>query len=279
MSPSGRFTNREAARFSGERVGFSFGENWTKLLGGVDEPRLAHAERSLTESFAGEDLSGRVFVDLGAGSGLFSLAAARLGAARVVSVDVDPFSLACAAELRHRFAPRVRWDVHRGSALDRDFLATLPRADVLYSWGVLHHTGAMWSAVGNALGLLAPGGLACIALYNRPNKLRLHMALKRTYNRMPRPLRPLLAGAYAGAQLGRVALRGGNPLEHVRKYPERERGMSFWRDVEDWLGGLPYEFAEVDDVRDFVRARDLAVVRVRRQGPGGNDEFLIRRPS
>src|SRR5205814_6290299 len=129
------------------------------------------------------------------------------------------------------------WKVEQGSILDEGFRRAMPPADRVYSWGVLHHTGAMWEAVAAALELVAPNGLFCLALYTRPRLLPVHMALKRTYNRLPAGLRPALTGAVAGAKLGkRVLVHRQNPVSYVREYGRSSRGMSFWRDIEDWLG-------------------------------------------
>ncbi len=226
--------NREAAERSGEAVGFSFGENWQRYLKGFDDRKLEQAKASLVASFGGAELAGHSFLDLGCGSGIFSLAARRLGA-KVTSVDIDPASVACAEHLRGAGDPE--WTIVRQSVLDP---TGLPSADRVYSWGVLHHTGAMWEAVDKALGLVAPGGMACIALYNWPNRVETHMKLKRLYNRLPVVGRKLLTWAFGG----RVLLRGlivhhRNPITHVRMYGENARGMSFWRDQADWLGDSP----------------------------------------
>src|SRR5918911_286314 len=126
----------EVAR--GER--FEFGRNWAKFLALLNEQRIADAENSLRQMLECEDLKGRSFLDIGSGSGLFSLAARRLGA-RVHSFDYDPHSVACTMELRRRFCPEdAAWTVETGSALDADYLKRLGRFDVVYSWGVLHHT-------------------------------------------------------------------------------------------------------------------------------------------
>ncbi len=52
-----------------------------------------------------ETLAGNSFLDVGSGSGLFSLAAMRLGADRVHSFDYDPQSVGCTKELKRRFPP------------------------------------------------------------------------------------------------------------------------------------------------------------------------------
>src|SRR3954453_10925637 len=136
---------------------FEFGENWARFLAVVDESRIVEAERSLREMLGVERLDGRSFLDIGSGSGLFSLAAVRLGAERVHSFDFDPSSVGCTLELRRRYGADADWAVEQGSALDTAYLARLGTFDVVYSWGVLHHTGDMWRALGNVARLVAPG--------------------------------------------------------------------------------------------------------------------------
>ena len=262
--------NREAASRTGERIGFSFGENWQRYLESFDDAKLAQAQESLTASFAGAEISGHTFLDLGCGSGIFSLAARRLGAT-VTSVDVDPASAACARGLR---GDDPGWTVVEQSVLEP---TGLPEADRVYSWGVLHHTGAMWEAVGKALGLVKPGGLACIALYNWPHAPSVQMWLKRTYNRSGRVVRGMLAIAYASAWLllGTVKNRR-NPVRYVRSYGDSARGMSFWRDVVDWLGGLPCEFTDVAEFRRRLPP-GYELVHVLERAPGACNEYLVRR--
>src|SRR3982751_2154040 len=149
---------------NGER--FEFGKNWTAFLAVLDEERIAKAEESLKNMLEVEDLDGKTFLDIGSGSGLFSLAARRLGA-KVHSFDFDSNSFACTQELRNRYFPNdPNWRVEQGSALDADYLATLGEFDVVYSWGVLHHTGEMWRALKNAVIPTRTGGKLFIAIYN-----------------------------------------------------------------------------------------------------------------
>ena len=153
---------REVAQ--GER--FEFGKNWAKFLELLNEQRIAEAEASLRQMLECDDLKGKSFLDIGSGSGLFSLAARRLGA-RVHSFDYDPHSVACTAELRRRYFPADEaWTVESGSALDAEYLRGLGQFDIVYSWGVLHHTGEMWRALDNAHLPVAPGGRLFIAIYN-----------------------------------------------------------------------------------------------------------------
>lgn len=263
--------NDEAAERSGERIGFSFGENWQRYLDEIDADRLREAEESLAESFAGESFAGETFVDLGCGSGVFSLAARHLGA-HVTSVDVDPASVACAERLREK--EDDQWDVRLASVLEPE---TLPRGTRVYSWGVLHHTGAMWEAVANALGCVEPGGLACLALYNKPHLAPVHMFLKRAYNRAPRPIRRTMILVYGVSWLGaRTAVKRTSPRTYVRDYGKHARGMSFWRDVEDWLGGLPFEFTEPHEFEGHL-PEGYSIERTLVRAPGACNEYLVRR--
>jgi 2-polyprenyl-3-methyl-5-hydroxy-6-metoxy-1,4-benzoquinol methylase len=278
MNMALEFRNHEAALQSGEQIGFSFGENWQKYAACLDEARIQQARISLQNSFADLELADHRFIDVGCGSGLFSLCARRAGASEVVSFDVDPNSVACARALRQREGRPSNWAILRGSVLDTAFLESIEPASRVYSWGVLHHTGSVWEAIEKAMLLVAPGGLLCLGLYNRPNHVRRSLALKRIYNSLPRPLRPLLSLAYGSALLGAVALvRRESPTKYVSEYGRRSRGMSFWRDVEDWLGGLPCEFVDEHDVREFAEPRQFVVERVLRRGPGANNEYLLRR--
>src|SRR5580700_4982062 len=140
-------TQHAAEIESGDR--FAFGENWAAFLAQLDDQRIATAEASLREMLGVENLHGRTFLDIGSGSGLFSLAARRLGA-KVRSFDYDPASVACTTELKTRYYPQdENWTVGTGSVLDADYLNSFPKFDIVYSWGVLHHTGQMWLALEN----------------------------------------------------------------------------------------------------------------------------------
>ena len=197
-------------------------------------------------------LQGLRFLDAGSGSGLFSLGARRLGAV-VHSFDYDPQSVACTRELlrRHQVQTRAtgeaaamadeddpQWRIDQGSVLDPAYLATLGHFGVVYSWGVLHHTGQQWQAMDLVSRRVAPGGRFFIAIYNDQGWLsRWWMAVKRLYNRYA-VARALIIAAYTPYFIWLRwlyrKLMGKGPVE---------RGMTLWYDMLDWLGGYPFEVA------------------------------------
>ncbi|MCA3275110.1 MAG: class I SAM-dependent methyltransferase [Methylobacterium sp.] len=136
-------------------------------------------------------------LDIGCGSGLHSLAALRLGAARVHAIDLDRLSVETTRDLLGRYAAGEAWTVEELSVFD---MAGLPQYDIVYSWGVLHHTGAMRRAIGEAAARVAPGGLLCLALYRRTPFCGLWRIEKRLYCASPAPVQRLLRGGLcAGA--------------------------------------------------------------------------------
>jgi 2-polyprenyl-3-methyl-5-hydroxy-6-metoxy-1,4-benzoquinol methylase len=264
----------------GER--FEFGENWSRFLSTLDEGRIARAEESLRQMLEVESLEGRSFLDIGSGSGLFSLAARRLGA-RVHSLDYDPSSVACTTELRRRyFDGDARWTIEEGSALDEKYIRSLGHFDVVYSWGVLHHTGEMWRALANAALPVAAGGKLFVAIYNDTGSQSERWKwIKKTYNRLPRPLRSPFALVVMAPEETKAMLRALvrlRPSEYTSRWTryDQHRGMSRWHDIVDWVGGHPYEVAKPEEIFDFYRARGFTLTKLKCGGVGlGCNEFVF----
>ncbi len=263
---------------AGER--FEFGANWSRFLKDLDEDRMREAEQSLRNMLQLDSLAGMSFIDAGCGSGLFSLVARRLGAL-VHSFDYDPKSVACARELKQRYFPEdTGWKIEEASVLDPGYLAGLGQFDIVYSWGVLHHTGHMWPALTNVIQLVKSGGLLFIAIYNdQGTPSRRWTTVKRLYNRLPARLRfVVLWPAFWHLWWRRLVkdLLFGRPFHSWLEY-KQIRGMSPWWDVVDWVGGYPFEVAKPEEIFDFYRKHGFELERLHTEaGSVGCNEFVFR---
>jgi 2-polyprenyl-3-methyl-5-hydroxy-6-metoxy-1,4-benzoquinol methylase len=262
---------------------FGFGENWSRFAENLPQERIDAAMASLVEMLGRSDLDGVTFLDIGSGSGLFSLSAALMGAERVHSLDYDPDSVATTLGVRERFAPQANWTVEQASALDVEHMEALGTWDVVYSWGVLHHTGDMWSALEQTCARVAPGGRLFISIYNDQGfSSRVWLGVKRIYNHLPKPLRPLYVAiaslpieirAFARHAL---SLRPDRYLRLWQASVEHERGMSRWHDLVDWVGGYPFEVAKPEEIFDFCASRGFELRKLRTVGRAhGCNEFVF----
>ncbi len=258
---------------SGDR--FKFGENWHNYLKEIDDKKIEAAKSSLKKMLKVEDLNGLRFLDIGSGSGLFSLAARCLGA-EVTSFDYDTQSVECTLALKQKFFPLDdNWTVDQGSVLDLHYIKKLGKFDVVYSWGVLHHTGQMWMAIDNAVSTVSEKGKLFLAIYNDEGFIsRYWWVIKHIYNRYPRlqtPLKIIYAPYFVG--LGTIVM--------WIKYANRKRtkrGMNLWYDMVDWLGGYPFEVSTPKKMNAVIEQNGFKLINHYYVGFGlGCNEFVYQR--
>lgn len=260
---------------------FSFGKNWAAFIQNLySQRRLDQATKSLRDFLDLEDLSGLTMMDIGCGSGIFSLAALRLKIKKLISFDIDPFSVQCCQYLKNKANNPNHWDVRSGSVLDKAFLDTFPEVDLVYSWGVLHHTGKMYTAIKNAATKVKPGGYFYIAIYNKvrgPLGSKTWLLIKRFYNASPRPVQWIFEIGYALADIFHTIFIGKNPIRKIKNY-ESHRGMSWYTDIRDWLGGYPYEYATAEEIVSFCENQlGLILLKVERRETLACNEFLFKK--
>ncbi len=267
---------------------FAFGKNWQAFLDGYfTRDRVEKAKQSLAEFTGLADFKGRTFIDVGCGSGLFSLAAHELGASHIISFDVDEDSVSCCRKLHEREGNPETWEISHGSVLDEAFISELGRYDIVYSWGVLHHTGSMWEAITNASRLAEQDGLFYIGIYNRADGLALYpdgrfgpsgfwRIFKRFYSRLPLLLQNLIDYSVILMLITMYVVTLNNPVRKIRGHQKQFRGMSWRIDIKDWLGGYPYEYARTDEVFTFVKRLGFVLENLKCNNGLLNNEFLFR---
>ncbi|MBI2055484.1 MAG: class I SAM-dependent methyltransferase [Candidatus Sungbacteria bacterium] len=271
-----------------ETIPFSFGSNFRTLVKHyVDDEHIAEAEKALAEFLLLPHLRGKTFLDIGSGHGFASLAAFRLGAEKILSVDKDPASVECTQELWRLAGSPVSWQMRQGSVLDIEFVKSLGTFDIVHSWGVLHHTGAMWEAIQNAATRVRSGGLLHIAIYNKADVWGIYpdgrfgtssfwRIEKKIYSSLPLFLQTIIDYVVAGILIVGYLLTLQNPIRKIREH-KRYRGMVWFVDIKDWLGGYPYEAATVEEIFRFVKKLGFTLENLKTNNGLMNNEYLFRK--
>lgn len=258
------------------REHFAFGENWEDFVRTITHEQIQSATDDL-QNLLGDSIRGRRFLDVGSGSGLHSLAALRLGASEVLALDLDPVSVKTTQRLLERFAPNeYLWRAEQRSALELspEVLGTF---DIVYSWGVLHHTGRMRQAMATVAHMVAPRGILALALYERSFFCPAWRVEKFIYSRSPKSIQRIAQGIYSGLYRSARRLAGKRNLERIR-------GMDYSHDLHDWLGGYPYESIESAECLRFMAERSFSPLKVITRKPralglfgSGCSEFVFQK--
>jgi len=258
---------------------FSFGKNWKNYLKSLNKEKIIYAKESL-KKFLG-DVRHKTFLDIGCGSGLFSYSIYLLGAKKIVSFDLDTFSIECTKYLWSKVKNPEKWKIYQGSILDKIFISKLKKFDIVYSWGALHHTGKMWEAINNAVSLVNDGGFIYIAIYNKTRYSKNWLKVKEIYNTTPDWTKFIISLLYFfifSFSLSLVRLK--NPFKIIKNYKKSQRGMNLFEDINDWLGGYPFEYATFNEIVKFFDNLDSKfelIKYVKQTKSFGNNEFLYKK--
>ncbi len=252
-------------------ITFSFGKNWMDFNKQVTEEEIEKAKDDLVFWIGEGNISGKRILDLGCGSGIHSLCLYELGAGELISFDYDPYSVSATRQYWEKRDKPSNWKLSEGSVLDKDFIDRLGKFDLVYSWGVLHHTGNMWQAINNALSLVSDKGLFYLTIYKDDNYQR-SVKIKERFNASSGLGKKMMIYKEIMKIMAKRALTFRNPFVWNRKI---ERGMNIYHDIVDWLGGLPYEAASEDEMLQWGIANKLQLKRIKCQSGKGSCNYYL----
>jgi 2-polyprenyl-6-hydroxyphenyl methylase/3-demethylubiquinone-9 3-methyltransferase len=250
---------------------FDFGKNWKKYSdNALDSSRFEEAFTSLVQLAGEGEIAGKSFLDIGCGSGLFALSASKAGACRVTGIDVSLNSIETSLQNQQRFLPHSEINFQHKSIFDQD-IKELGKHQVVYSWGVLHHTGSMWNAFDVTMELVEDRGMLIVAIYNKHWSSPLWKIIKRFYNISPKIVQKIMICIFCGIiAIAKFLVTGKNP------FARKKRGMTFYYDVIDWVGGYPYEYASKNEIVNYVEAKGFKLQKfVKASVPTGCNEYVF----
>ena len=242
-----------------EHITFSFGENWKNFLSSVGEAEIQKAVEDIKIWLGETEVNGKRVIDIGCGSGIHSSVFYSMGAGELISFDYDNNSVEATRQVWQNAKCPSNWKVVQGSVLDKNYLNSLGRFDVVYSWGVLHHTGEMWKAIENSIDLLNDNGTYLIAIYIKGPNYPQHLAIKRKYNNASSAGKKIMVYKNILRIMASRLLKGKNPFTWNKK---TGRGMNIYHDIIDWLGGLPYEVATKEEIINFCKEKGLQLKKM-----------------
>ena len=219
-------------------------------------------------------------LDIGSGSGLQSLAVYNAGAKEIFSFDYDSKSVEATKSLWIQSGKPKNWTVCQGSVLDEEFMNSIGKFDIVYSWGVLHHTGDLWNALKNSQIPLKSNGVLYISLYAKeayqnPSQ-EYWLEIKQKYNKADYIEKKKIEITYIYQILMQSKIRNIYKLIKMMLTYKKNRGMALWIDIKDWLGGWPMEFSSAKEVYSFTKSKmNLSLINLKMGN--GCTEYLFKR--
>lgn len=253
---------------------FGFGKNWISFSKNITQDKISMSEDTLKEFFDVKDFNNSSFIDVGCGSGLFSLAAHKLGA-KVKSFDFDINSVICTQEIKKDFSiskETLEWNIEEGSILDSEYIESLGQHDYVYSWGVLHHTGDMHQAFKNVTKLVKADGKLFIAIYNDQGmKSKIWKLIKKLYCKN-------IFFKFFITIVYSLFILIPQYIKYFLLNRTLVRGMSLYHDMFDWLGGYPFEVGTPKEIKDYFLDKGFRLIKVNLVGKRlGCNEFVFQK--
>lgn len=265
---------------------FTFGKNWKEFTTKhLTQKQIEISKKSLTSFYKIKDLKGKSFLDIGCGSGMFSLAAINLHASKVTSIDIDPESVNCCRKFWKQLQKPNYWKIKRASILNRDYIKSLGKYDFVYAWGVLHHTGKMWQAIDNTCLTIKKNGLLYLAIYNKEDNICIYkdgrfgtsyfwLKIKKIYKNSHFIARMFVDYILEFILIISYLIRFKNPRIEIENH-NNLRGMSWKTDIKDWMGGYPYEFAQTDEIFNYLYNKGFNLKHLKCGNGLRNNEYLF----
>ena len=261
---------------------FKFGKNWQSYLKHLNQEKINNSKDSILKFLNKKTLKGKTFIDVGSGSGLSSLSARLLGA-KVHSFDFDTESVASTQYLKDKyFKGDNSWTVEQGSAIDSEYMKQLSTYDIVYSWGVLHHTGNMQRGLELVEKIVKPnGGLLYLALYNDQGfSSKAWTLVKKTYVKSPFVLKQLIILLSYFRIWGPPTIKDFIRIKPFDTWRKRklDRGMSPHYDLIDWIGGYPFEVSTPEEIIHYYVDKGYNLLRLKTcNGGKGCNEYLFEK--
>ena len=252
---------------------FLFGKNWQSYAkSALTQERVDHARVAFRNLLGDIPLENQSFLDIGFGQGL-SLSLASEAGAKVLGVDIDSDNLEALNVTYKKVGLAEKPNIMIQSILDTAGLEKPELKEgfnIVHSWGVLHHTGDMALAVKNATSLVKEKGYFVLAIYNRHWSSLSWKMIKWFYCFSPQLLKNIMITIfYPIIYFAKWCVTGRNPKDKMR-------GMDFFYDVIDWVGGYPYEYASVEEMKKMVEAHGFKCIKsIRANVPTGCNEFVF----
>ncbi|MCK5122944.1 MAG: class I SAM-dependent methyltransferase [Candidatus Pacebacteria bacterium] len=251
---------------------FNFGKNWLNYSKTISNKDLEVMKESLVNLIGLENIKDKTFLDIGCGSGLFAIAAKKLGAGKVIGIDILADSVKSSEENKIRFNIQDI-EFKQLSILDNQ-IKDLGKFDIVYAWGSLHHTGEMWKTIENTIHCVENNGLLILAIYNKHWTSPVWGKIKYFYNISSKFIKKIMVFIfYYIIATAKLLVTRKNPFQ-------KKRGMNFYYDIVDWLGGYPYEYANKDEIVGFANKYNFRLIKFSKASvPTGCNEFVFKKSS